>query len=131
MTGHRADETVKKADKKGRIWRHTPKMTNEQGSAYRLAHNLDPSDPQSRIPTTACWRPITAGVGALHRPNAGKARSESPILTFARPLNLNQLIKFTWQRNAHVVIIEFMYCASISAASTNRLEYLIQKPDVD
>jgi hypothetical protein len=37
--------------------------------------------------TTVCWRPITAGVGALHRPNAAKARSEWPILTFAHPLN--------------------------------------------
>ena len=39
------------------------------------------------LATTVCWRRTTAGVGRSPRPNAAKARSESPILTFTHPLN--------------------------------------------
>jgi len=69
-------------------------------------------------------------------------------------LTNDQLVKLTWQRNAHIDIVEFMlddesnllgrairpvdgltekeflYCAYTLTASTDRLEYLIQEPDL-
>ncbi len=68
--------------------------------------------------------------------------------------NLDQFIKYTWQRNSLIGIVEFMfdengnifgravhpiegmtfkeffYCAYTLAVSTDRLEYLIQEPDI-
>jgi hypothetical protein len=69
-------------------------------------------------------------------------------------LNVDQLVKLTWQRNKHIDIVEFMldedsalmgraihpiegmtykeflYCAYTLAVSTDRLEFLIHQPDV-
>ena len=69
-------------------------------------------------------------------------------------LSIDQIIRFTWQRNALIDIVEFMlndkveivgravhpiegmtlkeflYCAYTLAASTDRLEYLLQEPDL-
>lgn len=69
-------------------------------------------------------------------------------------LSVDQIIRFTWQRNALIDIVEFMlndkgelvgravhpiqgmtereflYCAYTLAASTDRLEYLLQEPDL-
>jgi len=72
----------------------------------------------------------------------------------AQSLSVDQVIQFTWQRNNHIDLVEFMldeegsivgraihpiegmdfkeflYCAYTLAASTDRLEYLIQQPDI-
>ena len=69
-------------------------------------------------------------------------------------LSVDQIIRFTWQRNELIDIVEFMlndnaeivgravhpiegmtlkeflYCAYTLAASTDRLEYLLQEPDL-
>ena len=69
-------------------------------------------------------------------------------------LSLDQIIKFTWQRNALIDVVEFMlndkaeivgravhpiegmtlqeflYCTYTLATSTDRLEYLLQEPDL-
>ena len=59
----------------------------------RTMRPLDRSDPGLEWAAKAngfslhagvCWRSITVGVGALHRPNAGKARSESPMVKYAQ-----------------------------------------------
>ncbi len=71
-----------------------------------------------------------------------------------RQLSIDQIIRFTWQRNALIDIVEFMlndkaeivgravhpiegmtleefhYCAYTLATSTDRLEYLLQEPDL-
>ena len=61
----------------------------QQGSKVFMIRTMRPLDrPDPGLECTAkangfslhagvCWRSITAGVGALHRPNAAKARSKS------------------------------------------------------
>jgi hypothetical protein len=80
------------------------------------------------------------------------AQSATPEVV--KSLSVDQLVKLTWQRNKHIDIVEFMldedsalmgraihptdgmtykeflYCGYTLAASTDRLEFLIQKPDI-
>ena len=79
-----------------------------------------------------------------------KAADASAMSDFS----IEQLVQFTWQRNANIDIVEFMlddeghlmgraihpsdgltfkefvYCAYTLAVATDRLEYLVQEPDV-